>query len=259
MFQTTKLQELLNKEILKNFKDSDNGSWNEDIITRDILRVIKNFMSEPSNFIFLKNKIKWNMYKATKKNNLEQKFGDIAFLIKLVFSETKFIEGVYFFEAKRFYFDSNNYQSINFENAKKYINYSHAHNFLFYTINHYKILDSYDNILTVPTQHIIALNTKSKDIEEISEDFTVLFERLLRGYHLEYNKNIIDDVKGFSSNTGKTFEYLINIVIPMNPSLNYNLSEVNSNKYDEFKLSKSNTDKDKKPKDDDSTTFTLKV
>lgn len=232
------LKKLLDKEILKNYNDSENGSWNEDTITRDVLRAIKSFMEDSSDLFFIVNKIKWNMYKATRSNNLEQKFGDIAFLIKLVFSETSFVEGAYFFEAKRFYFDSLNYQSINFDNAKKYIDYSHAHNFLLYTVNHEELFDSYQNALTLPTQHVVAYNSKSKDIEKSAEDFTTLLERLFCGYHLDYKKNVVDDAKGFVSNTGQKFKYLVNVAIPMNQELDFenqiNLSNINHDNYEEF-------------------------
>lgn len=248
------LKTLLDQEILNNYHDAENGSWHEDTITRDVLRTIKVCLKDPLYLFFLGKPIKWNIYKATRTNNLEQKFGDIAFLVKLIFSESDFIEGAYFLEAKRFYFDSNNYQSIDFDNARKYIKYSHAHNFLLYTINHIKPLDYYRNVLTLPTQHIIAYKSKSKDIEKGAEDFTTLLERLFRGYHLDYRENVIDDAKGYVSNTGQKFKYLINIAIPMNQELDFEeqvkLSDINHENYAEFNEPKIDIKKSTRPRND---------
>lgn len=157
-------------------------------------------------------------------------FGDIAFVIKIYFTQDKYIEGVYFIEAKKFDFNTNNYSSIKFENLERYIEYSQAHSTILYNIN-LDMFDKYNNILTLPTQHLITLNDKSENIQKYSSNFEFLLNDLFNGKNLDYRKEQIDDAKGFVSNTGKKFKYIVNTAIALNRDINIKLSEINNNFY----------------------------
>jgi hypothetical protein len=93
------------------------------------------------------------------------------------------------------------------------------------------ILEDYKNILTLPTQHLIALNDKSQDIEKYTEHFENLLNDLFEGKNLDYREQQVNDAKGFISNTGKKFKYIINTAFSLNQNIDIKLSEINNNLY----------------------------
>ena len=218
------LKENLNQTVFDKFNDAENGSWKEDEITSAVLKTIKNTIKKVNFF----NDVKWNICKYNGK--LENTFGDIAFTIKIYFTQDKYIEGVYFIEAKRFYFDTNNYKSIKFENLKNYIEYSQSHSVILYNITK-DVLENDQNILTLPTQHLITLDENSKNIENFTEHFENLLNDLFKGKNLDYREKQVNDAKGFVSNTGKKFKYIITTAFALNQNIDVKLSEVNNNFY----------------------------
>lgn len=219
------VRDILNQVVFDKFNDADNGSWKEDEITSAVLKTIKNTIKTVNFF----NNVKWNICKYNGK--LENTFGDIAFTIKIYFTQDKYIEGVYFIEAKRFYFDTNNYKSIKFENLKNYIEYSQSHSIILYNITK-DALGNDQNILTLPTQHLITLDENSQNIENFTEHFSYLINDLFEGKNLDYRKEQVNDAKGFVSNTGKKFKYIVTTAFALNRNIEIKLSEVNSQLYE---------------------------
>ena len=222
----------LNEAVLEKFNEADNGSWQEDSITEIILITLKNNISEVSLF----NKIEWNICKY--RGKLENTFGDIAFVIKIYFMPDKYIEGVYFIEAKKFDLITEKYVSIEFDNLERYIEYSQAHSTLLYNINQ-DMFGEYQNILTLPTHHLIALHDKSKKIEDYTDSFEYLLNDLFKGKNLDYRKEKLDDAKGFVSNTGKKFKYIVTTAIALKQNIDMNLSMINTDHYQTIDSDKS--------------------
>jgi len=83
----------------------------------------------------------------------------------------------------------------------------------------------------LPTQHLIALNNKSKDIEYFTEHFENLLNDLFKGKNLDYREEQVNDAKGFISNTGKKFKYIINTAFSLNQNIDIKLSEISNNFY----------------------------
>lgn len=218
-----KLDEIINEK----YDDSENGSWEENEITSSILKSIKNYFI--SNNYFNKE-IHWNVYKC--RGELEKSYGDIAFIIRIYFSQDKYIEGTYFIEAKRFYYDKNRYESIKLEQLKKLVSFSQSHHTILYKSNNEKdFLGKYNNIKVLPTQHLITLDEKNEDIEKYTESFINLLESLFNGKYLDYRKESVDSAKGFVSNTGLKFKYIVNTSISLENNIKSKLSHVNRKYY----------------------------
>ena len=90
---------------IQNIKQDDFNDWDEDFITRTILSKLRaNFkeveITSAKKFIYIKTQC----FKYTKKLSAEQKYGDIAILMKIGYDDDRNeIEGVGLIEAKKRY------------------------------------------------------------------------------------------------------------------------------------------------------------
>jgi hypothetical protein len=94
----------IDKVIQSTVKDcaADEDRWNEDYITLELLKSLKNYFRDNSSRVFSTNRsILLNAYKN--KGKIENKYGDITFIIRRFIHKSSYIDGLGFCEAKKEY------------------------------------------------------------------------------------------------------------------------------------------------------------
>ncbi len=235
------LYSIASDSIQECFEDHAEGRWKEDFITAEILKRIKKI--PPKSFEYqgdFKN-VAWDAYKYN--GNLETVSGDIALIIKLEFSNGKYLEGVAYIEAKRIYHSKNlkncNYKSIKWDRLTEYSSYSHAHYVMLYDI----MPDSPVTYLckAIPTEHLLTISSNKRDIYPFCEYFhQLLAYRLSMGYGLDFNQDKVNEAKGFSESS-RRFKYLMtgSFKHSIEPNLVPEVIKVNQNLYGSFDPPKS--------------------
>ncbi|MFD1383034.1 hypothetical protein ACFQ45_06635 [Rhodanobacter aciditrophus] len=197
---TAALEKAVNSQIEACFEEREDGRWDENIITADILRALKKLHKDPVKVEDIYRSTSWNAYKL--KGTSEKTHGDIALIVKIHLESGKSVEGVAFLEAKRITYGSKilsgSFSSIKWDRLKQYSESSPAH---------YTILYDYLPIGKKPTPlcrsmvtvHLLALNEKHRGIYKHSENISELLGyRLLMGHGLDYRDSIVLSAAGFT-------------------------------------------------------------
>lgn len=87
-------------------------SWDEDTITYNIIQ--KLWTTYQTTLISNTNSlhVEWQPYKLTKKRSMEQRFGDVAIIVHILFADGTSLRGVGFLEAKKRDIHSRKFDSI---------------------------------------------------------------------------------------------------------------------------------------------------
>lgn len=223
------------------FEEAENGRWDENIITADILRALKLLHKEPVKVGNFYRSISWNAYKL--KGSLEQTHGDIALIVKIHLEPGKSAAGVAFLEAKKIThgrsLSSGSFSSIKWDRLREYAESSPAHYTIFY--DYLPINNGGDNIplcKSIVTSHLLALNKSDRSIYRHTENMSnLLGYRLLMGYGLDHRDFIVNSATGFSL-SDVNYKYVITADITVSPSPELMLDiisvEVNSEKYEDI-------------------------
>jgi len=189
-------------EVMKKKLERTN-SWDEDSITAAIIdSLIDIFDKDTSHNV--------NVYKQ--RGNLENKFGDIAFVITNNLDNGEVINGVSFIEAKRD-FPENNYRFNSFKKAQmeRFLLNTNSSYYLFYS--HHSFLPIADTRYLnqiVNKKYIRDGNLELEDLIYMQYSFFSQISRFLQGYDLDYTKESIIIAEGKNDNLGKA-KYIIQI------------------------------------------------
>jgi hypothetical protein len=202
------------------YNEQEDGRWDENIITADILRALKSLHKEPVSMDDFYRSISWNAYKL--KGTHEQIHGDIALIVKLNLESDKYVEGVAFIEAKRIShgasISSGTFSSIKWDRLASYSASSPAHYTIFYD---YLVVGGKNTptCQSLLTNHLLALGEKNRTIYRYSESIsTLLAFRLLMGHGLDYRDSMISSAAGFSDSEVK-YKYVVTADISVAPNL----------------------------------------
>lgn len=206
------VQKIIGSEITKAFP----RSWNEDHVTYNILQALRAENSDvkiENEFVSDNHmSVQWDAFKNTKKLGTEQKYGDIAVLVRVQFAADQYVDGVAFFEAKlaTYNVDGNKctFNAVKEEQLERLMAKSVSHRVIFY--------DQYDHTkeklgicLSIPTAHAHAINKYNREIYKYCEHWSyTLTNRTFRGYELNYDKQAVSDIINFA-NTENGPDYLI--------------------------------------------------
>lgn len=240
------LYSIASSSIQECFKGHAEGRWKEDFITAEILKKIKR--TPPKSFEFqggFKN-VAWDAHKYNGK--LEAASGDIALIIKLEFSNGKSLEGVAYIEAKKIYHSEDlkscSYGAIKWDRLAEYSAYSHAHYVMLYDI-----MPDSDLIYlckSIPTEHLLTLNSNKRDIYPYCEYFhQLLGYRLSMGYGLDFDQNKVNEAKGFAESS-RHFKFLLtgSVKQSIEPNLVPEPVRINQNLYGSFEPPKPKVEND---------------
>lgn len=217
---TASLGKAVNSQIEACFIEHEDGRWDENIITADILRALKKLHKDPIKVGNIYRSTSWNAYKL--KGDSEQTHGDIALIVKIHLEAEKNVEGVAFLEAKRITHgstvSSGSFSSIKWDRLKEYSESSPAH----YTILYDYLRVKENNIpscRSMVTTHLLALNKKDRSIYKHSEKFSTLLGcRLLMGHGLDYREPVVASAAGFTESDIE-YRYVITADVVVSPSL----------------------------------------
>jgi hypothetical protein len=205
-------------------------NWDEDYITQELLREYRQRFQNIEIRETTKKKIviSSNAYKLRKKLLAEQKFGDIALIVRIQYSD-HLVEGVAFLEAKKRTEKSRAFSAIKDEQLGRiYKNAPHACLLLYdyesiHDSNDYK-LQSYRarssgslHAVTLPIS--VAIGSKLKDTKLYRFSHPLSHQILTRyfcGLDLEFNQEALDIAKGYDRNTGSPQFLLVVSVVPSN-------------------------------------------
>lgn len=186
--------------ITESFSCGLQGSWQENNITTAVLKAVQ------SNGTILKwddcaQRVKWEAFKLNGES--ETAFGDVAILVKVWLTETDFVDGVAFYEAKRQYYndkwDAIGFQSLDTEQISRFANITHASQVLLYDVN---VVDELVSATAVPTALTIPL-VKKKGKGKVAgqllinygRDFIYPLANNLRGYELDFSSSAVSAMK----------------------------------------------------------------
>ena len=246
-----------NIELLINDLVQENSAlnWDEDFLTRKLLAAIKekldgSIISELGNKVIFLTPFKL-------KKTLENKYGDIAIIVKINYDDGDSLNGVAFLEAKRKYKESGHYDAIHWGQLKRIYGYAPHSQLLLY--DYRDITDFAPNALVsrknptdsnpmlqipvtkfvvAPINKVLQLKHKSEKLYKLSLPFSYqLGYRYLNGFDLDYNSTVLDAVKGdFEFNYENLDipipEYLLSIEVISEKGL----EESNQNFYNKKKL-----------------------
>lgn len=221
--------------------------WNEDFITLSLLKSIrKNFHCIDYFGWQETDNIHWSAYKCN--GTIENKYGDIGVLVKLIYKDGRVLEGVGFIEAKRRYVGKLTFDAIKLPQLKRITtNFPYSYTMLYdYEpitgfVANYSIPPNdeksrglastpYTHALVVQSHTILATTAKDKSLYKHGMPFSyLLVNRYFNGMDLNFDKKTIEDIKGF--HTEKSYvSYLMNVTVyepgtnfEEKPSINLNM------------------------------------
>lgn len=224
-----KLEGAISSVIIEIDQDELNN-WDEDYITLDILKELRrNFRQviikySKNKFI----KIRTNFLKFNKKLNSEEKYGDIAILIKLSYDDGIVVEGVGLIEAKKLHLYDNIFSAIKIKQLETiYNNAPHAYLMLY----DYKRIDDDENFKNylqtkktqfstllyaalVPIDLARQVNSFNRKLYRFSTAFSYQFAyRYIYGLDLEFSDEIIQAAKGYQVDERYPPQYVIQVSV----------------------------------------------
>ncbi|ACY47079.1 hypothetical protein Rmar_0171 [Rhodothermus marinus DSM 4252] len=196
--------------IRKNIKESYPRDWDEDFITRSLLKSLRTELPQPTSIHLHpytkpdlrhhKVEVKWDAYKMT--GGKENKFGDVAILVVTKYPDGDTIKGVAFLEAKKRYKNSSHFRAIDFEQLKRITDNAPRASLLLYDFN---IINQYwwpTYIVTVPADLVIATHKKDISLYKFSKPFSAALLNYLLGFDLEHTEKALSIAKGYQTEYG---------------------------------------------------------
>lgn len=204
------IEELINELVQEIFV----LDWDEDYITRKFLSQIAQRLNG-SQIVDLENRAVFlTPFKLTKP--LEKKFGDIAVIVNIAYSDGDQIEGIAFLEAKRKYKQSRCFDAIKWEQLERiYENAPHSQLLLYdfrdvsefastglvtkksATASNPMAQLPVTKFVTVPINKAVQVKQKNERLYKLSLPLSYqLGYRYLNGFDLDFNSEKLSKVKG---------------------------------------------------------------
>jgi hypothetical protein len=225
-----KFSQTLEEKIQEQIEEAYPTDWDEDYITRRILVAIKSLTYSQVEVLTTFNNIFITAFKL--KGNLENAFGDIAFVLDIEYKDGEKLKGVAFLEAKKRYLKSNDYYALDFDQLKRIYENAPSSRLLLYN-NQYmsslaptgldntkhaasgvlpKIPATYTSVL--PTNTAIHINNKTETLHKYSIPFSYQFVyRYLFGMDLEFKDDIVNKTIGFVSDQELLSKYVVMVAV----------------------------------------------
>lgn len=210
------LENILQEHVKNNYPID----WDEDFITRSILKEIRNRLGSVKIRDFKERMmIKWLPYKL--RGRPENKFGDIAILVNIQYQDGDGIEGVAFLEAKKRDINRTRFSAIKIGQLKRIHKNAPSSMVLLYDYNditqfaNFKPRSSMREwygwlalkpctcSVVVPTSIVSYNKKKDTTLYKFSLPFSYqLIFRYFQGFDLEFQKTLIKIAKGYASEKG---------------------------------------------------------
>lgn len=234
--------------LMSQVKDNFPTDWDEDFITRSILKELrKKLKSVRIHGLKNRMKIEWSAFKL--QGIPERKFGDIALLVNIKYHDGDRIEGVAFLEAKKRSRNKTKFGAMKVKQLRKIFRNSPRSMALLYD---YDDITQFANIgldssiynwyewkpctcsVVVPINTILSLKKKDITLYKFSLPFSYqLFFRYFHGFDLEFQKKPINIAKGYAEEIGLP-RYLAVVSIAFGRSEPYRDIGFNRNRFERF-------------------------
>lgn len=209
----TEVERILQEEV----KNSFPVNWDEDFITRSILRELGKRLNNAEIKDFKRRMtIEWTAFKQSGKP--ENKFGDVALLVNITYYDSDRIEGVAFLEAKKRSKNHTKFEAMEFAQLKRIHKNTPSSMALLFDYEdvtqfaHTEIFSERRSWLTwkpstctvvVPINNILSVRKKDITLYKFSLPFSYqLFFRYFQGFDLELRKSPIRIAKGYANEKG---------------------------------------------------------
>ncbi|MGI0489524.1 hypothetical protein ACN4EK_29260 [Pantanalinema rosaneae CENA516] len=203
-------------------------NWDEDYITQDLLLEYRRRFKNIELKIAKKTiQVDSNAYKLRKKLSAEEKFGDIALVVKIQYSDHA-VEGVAFLEAKKRTEKSRSFSAIKDEQLTRiYKNAPHAQLLLYdyesihgdddYKLQKLRGIKSSGSLhaVTLPMNIAISSGLKNTKLYRFSHPLShQILTRYFRGLDLDFQQEALDIAKGYNQEIGSPQFLLVVSVTP---------------------------------------------
>lgn len=227
--------------------------WDEDHITFSLLKNIRKDFNRMQCFGWdQKENIDWSAYKYN--GDVENKYGDIGVLVKLIYKDGRILEGVGFIEAKRRYQGKMTFDAMKLPQIRR-INKNAPHSYVL--LYDYEAITGFISnhsirprerqtnskglavkpityALAVQTSTVLATSAKDMSLYKHGVPFShLLVNRYFNGLDLEFNPKLVNDVKAYNQKKGFV-NYLLNVVV-YEPGTRYEEEkDINLDRYEEL-------------------------
>ncbi|MGD1047109.1 MAG: hypothetical protein ABR936_17530 [Bacteroidota bacterium] len=238
------VEEILKKEIEGNYPHQ----WDEDHITRQILRQFRNQFHSINLFGFKhETKIAWEVYKLV--GSLETNAGDIGLLVNVYLKNGTVVTGVAFIEAKKRKLNTVRFDELRQKQLRRINRFSPSARLLLYDyeditqfplnqshfidpdeFRYYNLVFNNTYAVTLPMNLALANFSNNTNLYHLSVPFSYqLIFRYFHGLDLDYSKKAIDSITQFPSSQ-KLPRYLMTISV----GIGTNIPEIVSNLFRDF-------------------------
>lgn len=229
------IEDLIDKKIQGNFPTD----WDEDFITRDLLRDLRRIGKMalhidlklerpfptpwPVQISLHENTINlaWGAYKLTGKR--EQHFGDVAVIVHTRYHDGTLVEGVAFLEAKKRELRSTRYRSISDEQLGRILKYAPKASVLLYDFEPVSYIQpqrflrtiQFTYAVTVPMDIVYSTKKKDTSLYKFSKPLSHQLLLHLMGYDLDRSQLAMDIAKGNEDQIGSP-RYILELHVGIN-------------------------------------------
>lgn len=223
--------------IAKCYNSSHIDGWSENHITTSVLESIESLGLE-LNWSDKPQKIKWEGFKL--KGIPENKCGDIAVVVRVWVTSTRFVDGISFYEAKRQYYREDNkpigFSSLKVEQLSRIHEHTYASSILLYDV------DLEDEIalassVSMPFVKELAeaklADSSGRMLHHFGEPWVVSLANNLLGLHLDFRADVVKDIKASTTSYRKP-TFIINASVALSHITNLTLdnSFIKKNEYE---------------------------
>ncbi|MCO7554623.1 hypothetical protein [Metapseudomonas otitidis] len=214
--------------IIQCFNNADIGGWQENHITTEVIEAISTAGTDLS-WSNCPQRAQWQAYKLS--GHCETGYGDIAILVKVWLTPSKYVEGVAFYEAKKQYFKNGvatGFRALKADQLSKINRNTSASQVILY--------DSGGNqgpcVTTIPTSFAHAFceagmeGVNGNMLHYYGRPWVVALGNNFRGFELDYSPRAVDTIKQLTQQNKLPF--LINAEAAVLPNIDLELGELPS-------------------------------
>ena len=218
--------------VIQRIVGDDLYNWDEDYITQDLLVEYRRRFRNIEIKIAKKTiHLDSNAYKLTNKLSAEEKFGDVALIVKIQYSD-RAVEGVAFLEAKKRTEKTRRFDAIKDKQLERiYKNAPHA-NLLLYDYESIHNDDDYKlqqlrgikqhgslHAVTLPMNIAISSGLKNTKLYRFAHPLShQILTRYFRGLDLDFQQETLDIARGYNREAGSPQFLLVVSVTPSHGS-----------------------------------------
>jgi len=202
------------------FQNRSRGGWEENHITTEVLTALSE-LGTTLTWTDLNRKTTWAGYKL--KGHSETRFGDIVVRIRVWLTDSDYIDGVAFYEAKRQFFKAGQavgFHSMNEEQLVRITRETHASNVLLYDVfsrenQHIGFLNSLPTIIAENLEKNGVVTGHGRILYSYSENWVGKLGDNLRGLSLDFSPSAVSEMESAVNSDSDAPYFVLNADIAL--------------------------------------------